>query len=132
MKPFQFVFEDYVDTSEINGKPFLPFFIKENASTVYFQKNPQTRNEYVHAEKMSGSLNRMDNDGIGHLMKKLYSDIDIYDNQIELFGNFFPSPINDVATSLYKYYIIDTLIVDGIDCINVGFSPRSKSDFGFW
>lgn len=132
MKPFQFVFEDYVDTSKINGKPFLPFFIKENASTVYFQKNPQTRNEYVYAEKMSGSLNRMDNDGIGHLMKKLYSDIDIYDNQIELFGNYFPSPINDFAVNIYKYYIIDTLIVDGIDCINIGFSPRSKSDFGFF
>ena len=54
MKPFQFVLK-LRGPSEINGKPFLPFFIKENASTVYFQKNPQTRNEYVHAEKMSGS-----------------------------------------------------------------------------
>ena len=132
MKPFQFVFEDYVDTSEINGKPFIPFFIKEHASTVYFQKNPKVSNEYIHAEKMSGHLNKMDNDGIGHLMKKLYSDIDIYENQIELFGNFFPSPLNDFATNIYKFFIIDTLMVEGVSCINIGFSPRSKSDFGFF
>ena len=131
MNSFQFVFDQYVDTSEINGKPFIPFFIKENASTVYYQKNPKRYNEYVHGEKMSGHLNKMDNDGIGFLMKKLYSEIDIFDNQIELFGNFFPSPINDVAPSIYKYFIIDTLWVEGINCINVGFLPRSKFDFGF-
>ena len=128
-KNFQFVFESYVDTSEINGKPFIPFFIRENISKVYYRKNPDSQKEYILGTKMSGHLNRLDSDGIGHFMKKLYSDINIYDNQIILFGNHFPSPINSIAPNIYKFFIIDTLAVDGIDCINLGFSPRSKSDF---
>ncbi|MDA9898172.1 DUF5686 and carboxypeptidase regulatory-like domain-containing protein [Flavobacteriales bacterium] len=130
-KEFRFVFENYVDTSEVNGKPFIPFFIRENISKVYFRKNPSTQKEYLFGTKMSGHLNRLDNDGIGHLMKKLYSDINIYDNQILLFGNYFPSPINAVAPNIYKFFIIDTLAIDGEKCINLGFSPRSKSDFAF-
>ena len=130
-KNFQFVFESYVDTSEINGKPFIPFFIRENISKVYYRKNPDSQKEYILGTKMRGHLNRLDSDGIGHFMKKLYSDINIYDNQIILFGNHFPSPINSIGPNIYKFFIIDTLAVDGIDCINLGFSPRSKSDFAF-
>lgn len=130
-KDFQFVFEHYVDTSEINGKPFIPFFIRENLSKVYYRKHPESQKEYMYGTKMSGHLNRFDSDGIGHFMKKLYSDINIYDNQIILFGNHFPSPINAIAPNIYKYFIIDTLAVEGVNCINLGFSPRSKSDFAF-
>jgi len=131
MKNFQFVFEDYVDTSEINGKPFIPFFIRENLSKIFYRKSPEAKKEYLYGTKMSGSLNRMDNEGIGHFMQKLYSEIDIYQNQIELFGNQFPSPINDIGPNIYKYFIIDTLNVEGVSCINLGFSPRSKYDFAF-
>ena len=131
MKNFQFVFENYVDTSEVNGKPFIPFFIRENSSKVFYRKSPETKKEYLYGTKMSGNLNRMDNDGIGHFMQKLYSEVDIYQNQIELFGNQFPSPINDIGPNIYKYFIIDTIDVEGISCINIGFSPRSKSDFAF-
>ncbi len=46
-KNFQFVFESYVDTSEINGKPFIPFFIRENISKVYYRKNPDSQKEYT-------------------------------------------------------------------------------------
>ena len=131
MEPFKFVFDSYVDTSEVNGKPFIPFFIRESVSKMYFRKNPESKKEYLFGRKMSGHLNRFDSDGIGFLMKKLYSDINIYDNQIELFGNQFPSPINTVAPNIYKFFIIDSLVVNGVECINLGFSPRSKSDFAF-
>lgn len=70
-KNFQFVFENYVDTSEINGKPFIPFFIRENISKVYYRKNPESQKEYLFGTKMSGHLNRFDSDGIGHFMKKI-------------------------------------------------------------
>ena len=36
-KKFKFVF-NYVDTSAINGKPYLPVFLKETSSKVYYRK----------------------------------------------------------------------------------------------
>lgn len=131
MRDFDFIFDNYVDTSEINGKPYIPFFIREKSSKIYFRKQPKSEKEYLLGTKMSGSLNRFDNDGIGHFMNKLYSEVNIYDNQIELFGNKFPSPINDLAPTIYKFFIIDTVIINQTECINIGFSPRSKSDFAF-
>ena len=71
MKPFKFVFDSYVDTSEISGKPFIPFFIRESVSKMYFRKDPESKKEYLFGRKMSGHLNRFDSDGIGFLMKKL-------------------------------------------------------------
>jgi len=50
IKPFSFIFEN-VDSSVTNSKPFLPFFITETISDVYFRKTPKTTKEYIRAEK---------------------------------------------------------------------------------
>jgi len=52
-KKLQFLF-DYVDTSEVNGKPFLPIYIKETASKIYYQKSPLKEKEYQEGVKISG------------------------------------------------------------------------------
>ena len=39
-KKFAFMWE-YVDTSEVNGKPYLPLYLTETKSKVYLRKNPQ-------------------------------------------------------------------------------------------
>ena len=41
LRDFQFIF-DYVDTSAITGKSYLPIFITESFSDYYFNKNPKT------------------------------------------------------------------------------------------
>jgi hypothetical protein len=53
-KQFQFIF-DYIDTSAITGKTFLPIFITETLSDFYYQKQPQKRKEVIKANKISGA-----------------------------------------------------------------------------
>jgi len=36
-----------------------------------------------------------------------------------------------LGTTIYKYFIIDTLVVNGSECINLAFTPRNKADFAF-
>ena len=131
MKSFQFVFEDYIDTSTVNGKPFIPIFLRESASRVYFRKSPKATKEYLEGTRMTGHYNRFDDDGVTSVMEKLYSNIDIYDNEIELLSKRFPSPINSFAPLIYKYFIVDTVDVNQKSCINLAFFPRVKSDFAF-
>nr|MCS5663778.1 DUF5686 family protein [Flavobacteriales bacterium] len=131
MKSFQFVFEDYVDTSSVNGKPFIPIFLRESASKVYYRKDPQATKEYLTGTRMSGHYDRFDDDGVTSVMDKLYSNIDIYDNEIALLSKRFPSPINNFAPLVYKYFIIDTVVVNNKSCINLAFFPRVKSDIAF-
>ncbi|MFA5418867.1 MAG: DUF5686 family protein [Bacteroidales bacterium] len=129
-KKLQFVF-DYVDTSQINGKPYLPVFLKETVSKVYYRKSPSAQKEYVSGTNMVGFHDYIDNDGIGFLIDNLYQDIDIYDNSITLLTNEFVSPISTLSPMVYKFHILDTVDVNSYNCINLAFQPRNKADFAF-
>ncbi len=127
---FQFIF-NYVDTAKINGKPFLPMFLKETSSNVFFRKKPKSEKEFVNGVKTVGFHDYVNNEGVGIMLDHMYQDIDIYDNNIALLTNQFVSPISKIAPTIYKFKIIDTLNVKGIDCINLAFQPRNKQDFAF-
>lgn len=126
----QFVF-NYVDTAKINGKPYLPVFLKETLSEVYFRKGPKDSKEIITGTKMVGFHEYLDNKGIGALIDNMYQDVDIYDANINLLTNVFVSPISKIAPMVYKFHIIDTLDVNGHDCIQLAFQPRNKRDFAF-
>lgn len=129
-KKFQIVL-DHIDTSEINGKPYLPIFLRETAAKMYYRKKPKTLKEYQYGTKMTGFDGYIDDNGISFIMDKLYQDINIYDNNIDLLSNQFTSPISPLGTTIYKYFIIDTVEVNGNECINLAFTPRNKADFAF-
>jgi hypothetical protein len=129
-KKFQFIF-DYVDTANINGKPYLPIFLKETSSKVYYRKKPKNEKEYVTGIKTIGFHDYIDNEGVGFMIDNMYQDIDIYNNNITLLTNQFISPISNLAPTIYKFFIIDTSYVKGIECINLAFQPRNKQDFAF-
>lgn len=130
MRKFQFVF-NYVDTSEINGKPYLPLWIKETKSKVYYQRDPKNYKEVVYGSKQVGFEGYVDDEGLGNYINNLYQEVNIYDNSIALLTVQFNSPIGTLAPQLYKYFIIDTVPINGVKCVNLAFTPRTKEDFGF-
>ena len=129
-KKAQFIF-DYVDTSAINGKPYLPFFMQETASEVYFRKNPNTFKEYRTGFKTIGLDEYLDDESISVVMDKLYQDVDISKNDILLLGQNFVSPLSVFAVDYYKFYIMDTIQFNGKQCIDMAFIPRNKQNFAF-
>lgn len=130
MKKFQFVFS-YVDTSDLNGKPYLPLWLKETKSKVYYRKEPKGDKEIIYGTKQVGFEGYVDDQGIANYIDNLYQDIDIYENNITLLTNQFVSPISTIAPTFYKFFILDTVYVSGVRCINLAFIPRTKEDFGF-
>ena len=129
-KNFQIVLE-HIDTSEVNGKPYLPIFLRETASKMYYRKKTKTLKEVQYGSKMTGFDGYIDDNGISFLLDKIYQDIDIYDNNIDLLSNQFTSPISPLGPTVYKYFIIDTVDVNGQECVNLAFTPRNKADFAF-
>ncbi|MBE0649496.1 MAG: carboxypeptidase-like regulatory domain-containing protein [Bacteroidales bacterium] len=129
-KKFRFVF-NYADTSKLDGETYLPVFFKETSSKVYYRKNPRVQKEFVTGIKTSGFPPFIDKRGFDMTVNRLFKNIDIYDNNIFLLTNQFVSPISVIAPNVYKFHIIDTLNVDGYNCINLGFEPRNKADFAF-
>jgi hypothetical protein len=120
-----------VDTSSMNSKPYLPVFLKETASDIFYKKASNSKKEYITGSKMIQFHDFIDNNGISQLTDNMYQKVDVYDNHIMLLTNQFVSPISSIAPLVYQFFISDTLMVNGVKCINLVFQPRNKADFAF-
>ncbi len=129
-KKFQFIFE-YMDTSDLNGKPYLPVFIRETASQVYYRKNPKAEKEYRKGIKLTGIDDYFDSDNLSTLTDILYQKVDIYENNVSMLGLQFMSPLSNVASTFYRFYILDTIQYNGKEVIDLAFMPVNKQDLGF-
>ncbi len=130
LKKINFIF-DYADTSALDGKVYLPVFLKETLSKVYYRKSPKTTKEYILGAKTTKFHDFLDPKGVDNLMDHLYEEVDIYKSTVRLVTNDFISPVANIAPATYKYHIVDTVDIDGEDCINVVFYPRDKRSFAF-
>ncbi|MCK6649681.1 MAG: DUF5686 and carboxypeptidase regulatory-like domain-containing protein, partial [Bacteroidia bacterium] len=126
LKPFSFIF-DNIDSSNTKEKPYLPVFMTESLSDFYYRKNPKTRNEKIKASKVAG----VENASVSQFMGDMYQNVNIYDNNILVFGKNFISPISDNALLFYKFYLIDSIVIDGHKCYQLQFKPRRKQELTF-
>jgi len=126
LKPFQFIFE-YIDTSIVNGKSYLPIFLTESLSDVYYRKTPKTKKEIISASRVSG----VDNESISQFLGDMYQNVNIYDNYVVLFDKNFVSPIANFGLGYYKYYLTDSATIDKMWCYKVMFKPRRKQELTF-
>jgi hypothetical protein len=125
-KHFQFIF-DNVDTSTVNGISYLPVFITESLSDIYYRKSPKSKKEIIKATKVSG----VENESISQFLGDLYQNVNIYDNYIKLFEKNFVSPVANFGLIFYKYYLIDSTFIDNQWCYNIMFKPKRKQELTF-
>lgn len=126
LKQFSFIF-DFVDTSTVNGKAYLPIFISESLSDVFIRKNPDRKIEQIKAVRGSG----IENPSIAQFMGNLYQEVNVYDNYIPLFGKNFVSPIADFCFAYYNYYLIDSSYIGTDRSYKLMFKPRRKQELTF-
>lgn len=126
LKKFQLVF-DYIDTSTINGKAYLPVFISESLSRVYKRANPKATKEIIEASQISG----MENKSLSQFMGGLYQEVNVYDNYIEVFQKNFVSPLSDNGRGTYDYVFIDTVNLNNKQNFHLMFKPKRKQELTF-
>ena len=122
---------DNVDTTTLEGKAIIPVYLEEKLSQNYYRKNPLKNKSYVLAEKKVSYGDLLDDNGITSYLKRLYADINIYDNNVVILTTQFLSPIADMAPTFYRFYITDTVENDGIKLIKLNFMPRNTTDLLF-
>lgn len=131
MQPFNFML-DYVDTSTISGKSYLPVMITETISEIYERKLPKSKKEIITASKISG----LENSNMAQFLGKMSQQVDIYNNYTELFEKNFVSPIADFGRDYYNYYLIDSAFMGDKWCYHIMFKPKRKQELtytgGLW
>jgi hypothetical protein len=122
---------DNRDTTNFPGKSLLPVYLEEKLTQSYYRKNPESTKKIVKGEKKVNIVNFVDEEGVNNYLNRMYSEVDIYSNNIFLMTNQFLSPIADGAPSFYKFFITDTIEVDHKKMVELSFTPRNGNDMLF-
>jgi hypothetical protein len=123
-KPFAFIFEN-VDSTD--AKPYLPIFMTETLSEVYYRQKPKSRKEFIQGTKVSG----IENESVSQFMGDMYQNVNIYDNFLVIFGKNFVSPIADGGKGFYDYYLTDSAFVGKYWCYKLEFKPKRVQELAF-
>ena len=130
-KKYSFL-KDQVEVSETTNKLILPISVQETASQTIFRKDPESKKTIIKGKNSNGIEEFFSTgDMLGTVLKDVFADINIYDDDIRLLQQRFVSPIGNNAISFYKYYLMDTLMVDKRECVHLTFVPQNSQDFGF-
>ena len=121
-----------IEPCSYNNKLILPISVDETVSQTIYRKDPHSEKTIVKGMNNSG-INELIQTGdiLTTLMKDVFTDINIYDDQIRLLQYPFTSPIGKDAVAFYRYYIEDTVYVDQDLCFHLSFLPNNQQDFGF-
>lgn len=129
-KKFSFL-DNYIDTSLISGKPILHVSARELIGTDYYRKEPKRHRQYVKARKRDGIDDVFSAESLEALYEETFKDVDIFQDNVSLFGSKFMSPLSKLGPTFYRYYIMDTLDIAGERCIDLAFAPFNSESFGF-
>lgn len=119
LSQFAFVF-NYIDSLSIQGKTFLPVFFTESISNYYHNSESNTNREEIIANKASG----MKTDMIAQFTGKMFEGIDPYDNYITFSDIALISPLNGLGLDYYKYYLLDSAVVNDRKIYELSFKPK--------
>ena len=124
---------DQIEVCKMNGKLICPVQISETVSRKVYRKNPRDEKTTVLGESSQGVANLVETAGniLDAMMKDVFTDVDIYDDQIRLLQYPFTSPIGNDAINFYRFYIADTCFINKDQCIELTFVPNNQQDFGF-
>ena len=73
----------------------------------------------------------MDTRNLQTILDDMLREVDLYQSDVKLLKNSFVSPLSPIAPDFYRFYLVDTTKIDGVDCTVLAFYPRNKSSNGF-
>lgn len=123
---------DQIEACPYNNKLILPISVDETVSQKIYRKKPHDEKTIIKGINTQG-INDLFQTGdiLNTIMKDVFTDVNIYDDQIRMLQYPFTSPIGKDAIGFYRYYIEDTLMVDKDLCYHLHFLPNNQQDFGF-
>ncbi len=123
---------DQVEKCQYNGKLILPISVDETVTQKIYRKQPHSEKSIVKGQNSTG-INDLFQTGdiLTVTLKDVFTDVNIYDDQVRLLQYPFTSPIGKDAIGFYRFYIVDTIYVDRDKCFHLRFFPNNQQDFGF-
>ena len=125
------ILEAYADTAVHTGLPVVLLSLREKAGTLIHSLNFLKDKTIIKGDRSVGVDDELGNENIGKMLEDVLSETNLYDEAIPLMQQRFVSPIAGIADNFYRYYMGDTVMIDGKKHLTLEFSPRSPESFGF-
>ncbi|MDE6272785.1 MAG: carboxypeptidase-like regulatory domain-containing protein [Muribaculaceae bacterium] len=125
------ILESYADTAVHTRLPVVLLSLREKAGTILHSLNFLKDKTIIKADRSVGIDDELGNENIGKMLEDVLTESDIYSESIPLMQQRFVSPLSHIADNFYKYYLGDTILIDGKKHITLEFSPHSPESFGF-
>lgn len=120
-------FDQYSVKTGDENIPALPSYITESISDNYYLRSPQRRYTYVRATNSDG-IAFENTDLVAQLVTK-QEDFYFPANNVMIIDKSFISPLSRFGLLYYKYYIVDTLVLDNrYNCFEVQVIPKRETD----
>lgn len=113
-----------------NGKQVLPMFISETISDFYVVNNPRKVKEYIRATKIKG-VGIEDGSLTSQLLGSTFQQYNFFENWSLILDKDFISPIAAGAFGFYKYYLRDSMEMDGYWTYKIEIRPKRPQDLAF-
>ena len=121
-----------IETCPWNNKLILPVSVDETVTQHVYRKKPHDEKTIIKGQSSTGIGDLIQTgDILNTFMKEIFTDVNIYDDQVRLLQYPFTSPIGKDAIAFYRFYIEDTVYVDRDKCFHLNFLPNNQQDFGF-
>lgn len=130
LKKFDFL-ANYLDTLPATGRQVLPVSVNETFSEEYYRKNPKTHKRLIVAKRHEGIEDNFNAEGVKRFMDDAFSEVDVYSNDLAVMQSRFVSPLSSSGAGFYKYYLTDTVMLEGELCVRLSFVPFVPETFGF-
>ena len=98
---FKFIF-DYLDTSEVSGKPILTVSVKEKVSDYHYRRSPESEKEIVRGTKRAGIDEAFDQESVQRFLEDVFREVNIFSNDIPMMQNRFVSPLSAFLCGGFK------------------------------
>lgn len=122
----------YADTVTIarEQRPVLPISVTHSIVNQQGGKTVSKRDSTL-STSHAGLDENFDIKGIQNFLAKMIGEVDIFQNDVPFMNNRFVSPLSTIGTNYYKYFLGDTVNVDGDSCVQLDFSPFTPQAMGF-
>ncbi|WP_340115071.1 DUF5686 and carboxypeptidase-like regulatory domain-containing protein [Maribellus mangrovi] len=126
---FKKEFEQFAVVSEDDNVPGIPGYMIESLSKVYTLKFPERERRDMLSLNIEGTIFNQT-----EMLDELINNqlqINLYNNQVQLFNRTFISPLANSGKMFYKYALSDTVLVAGERCLEIHFFPKQKENLCF-
>lgn len=122
----------YADTVTIahEQRPVLPISVTHSIVSQQGGKTVSKRDSTL-STSHAGLDENFDIKGIQNFLAKMIGEVDIFQNDVPFMNNRFVSPLSTIGTTYYKYFLGDTVNVDGDSCVQLEFTPFTPQAMGF-